>query len=68
MSLKKPLGPAFRIEVPGANSVWVCTEQEAHDVAEQVMRQNGFGYIHAIGEGPSRMLARFEPFYGVVTI
>jgi hypothetical protein len=56
----------FRVEVPGANSIFVSSYEVALEQASVVMARNGFGYIHAIGTGPSRLVARFAPCYGVV--
>lgn len=58
----------FRIEIPGSNSVYVDSYESAESIASSVMAANGFGYIHTFGNGPSRLLARFEPFYGVVAV
>lgn len=55
----------FRVEVPGCNSIFVRSYEAALGQAAAVMARNGFGYIHAIGSGPSRLVARFAPYYGV---
>jgi len=57
---------SFRVQVPGANSIYTTTYDEALEQATIVMAGNGFGYIYTIGNGPSRLVARFEPHYGVV--
>ncbi len=57
---------SFRVMVPGANSIYVETLRQAKQQARAVMAGNGFGYIYTIGDGPSRLVARFEPYYGVV--
>lgn len=56
----------YRVMVPGSNSIYVNSYSDAINQAELVMAQNGFGYIYTIGGGPSRLVARFEPYYGVV--
>lgn len=56
----------FRVMVPGSNSIYVKTYAEAVEQAAAVMAWNGFGYIYTLGNGPSRLVARFEPYYGVV--
>lgn len=56
----------YRIMVPGSNSVYVKNYEDAVKQAHDVMRLNGFGYIYTIGGGPSRLIARFEPYYGIV--
>lgn len=56
----------FRVMVPGGNSIFVSTYEAALEQAKAVMARNGFGYIYTLGAGPSRLVARFAPFYGVV--
>lgn len=58
----------YRVMVPGSNSIYVRDYQSALAQAAIVMAANGFGYIYTIGDGPSKLVARFEPFYGVVPV
>lgn len=57
----------YRVQVPGSNSVYVNSYTQALEVAAQVMELNGFGYIYTLRDGPSQLVARFEPYYGVVS-
>lgn len=56
----------FRVMVPGSHSVYVGSRAKADQVARDVMARNGFGYIYTIGNGPSLLVARFEPYCGIV--
>ena len=56
----------YRVMDPGSNSIYVNGYEKAVEQAELVMAINGFGYIYTFGGGPSRLVARFEPYYGVV--
>jgi hypothetical protein len=57
-----------RIMAPGSNSIYCTSGNEVSEQVKKVMENNGFGYIYTIGSGVSRLVARFEPFYGIVMV